>query len=210
LYIGLDLKPHGQFAAPQLAAVLPERDAKRPQTWSLGPVNWYDFYCGSLVRFLPLGGRMSLVESTDEDARLRAGPPTWARCFGRERVAVEGSEWTFFGISPVPTANNWGHRGCICQKIGFDLDGFERVFVPDVLQCRVHVLDSRGNLITSFGRYGNADSAASSSAIPFPEIPLAWAPYLAVAGRDVYLSDKLNRRVVHVRLSYAAEAARPM
>jgi len=127
-----------------------------------------------------------------------------------ERVAVAGAEWTFFGISPVPAANNWGHRGCVCQKIGFDVDGFGRVFAPDVLRCRVHVLDGRGNRIASFGRYGNADSAGPGSAVPVPGIPLAWAPYLAVAGRDVYLSDKLNRRVVHVRLGYAAEATRPL
>ena len=37
-------------------------------------------------------------------------------------------------------------------------------------------------------------------------IPLAWPSYVAVSDRYAYVADTINRRVVRVRLSYAAEA----
>jgi hypothetical protein len=38
-----------------------------------------------------------------------------------------------------------------------------------------------------------------------PTIPLAWPTYVAVSDRHAYIADTVNRRVVRVRLNYAAE-----
>ena len=39
-----------------------------------------------------------------------------------------------------------------------------------------------------------------------PDIPLAWPIYVAVSDRWAYVADTVNRRVVRVKLGYAAEA----
>ena len=36
-------------------------------------------------------------------------------------------------------------------------------------------------------------------------IPLAWPSYVAVSDRWAYVADTINRRVVRVKLTYAAE-----
>ena len=38
-----------------------------------------------------------------------------------------------------------------------------------------------------------------------PDIPLAWPTYVAVSDRWAYVADTVNRRVVRVKLNYAAE-----
>jgi hypothetical protein len=70
----------------------------------------------------------------------------------------------------------------------------------------VGVLDTAGNLIAWFGAYGNQDSAGPGSLVPVPAIPMAWPQSVAVDDSTAYIGDRLNRRVVRVRLRYAAEA----
>ena len=98
--------------------------------------------------------------------------------------------------------------GCVCKEARFDLDGFGRLYVPDVLNFCVRVYDNAGNVIATLGHYGNSDSAGAGSAIPDPAIPLGWPMTVGVnrAGR-LYVGDVLNQRIVRVDLAYAAEAA---
>ena len=79
----------------------------------------------------------------------------------------------------------------------FSLDGFGRLYVPDVFRFAVNVLDANGNLITRLGRYGNADD---------PGLSLAWAAYASVSGGKLFLADMANRRVTVVRLAAATAA----
>jgi hypothetical protein len=37
-------------------------------------------------------------------------------------------------------------------------------------------------------------------------VPLAWPTYVGVSDRYAYVADTVNRRVVRVKLAYAAEA----
>jgi len=69
----------------------------------------------------------------------------------------------------------------------------------------VGVLDTAGNLVSWFGSYGNQDSAGRGSAVPTPEIPFCWPYTVAVSDDAVYVGDRLNRRVVKVRLDYRTE-----
>jgi hypothetical protein len=41
--------------------------------------------------------------------------------------------------------------GCHCETTRFDIDGYDRLFAPDIFRFRVCVLDSAGNEITHFG-----------------------------------------------------------
>jgi len=93
---------------------------------------------------------------------------------------------------------------CLCEAASFDVDGFGRSFFSDAGRCRVGVLDTTGNEICWFGGYGNPDSAGPGSAIPKPEIPFAWPQAVAVGDRAAYVNDRINQRIVEVKLDYAA------
>ncbi|MFH1022628.1 MAG: hypothetical protein V1809_04510 [Planctomycetota bacterium] len=100
-------------------------------------------------------------------------------------------------------------RDCACFTPRFDLDGFGRIFTPDVLRFSVTVLDAGGNALGRFGGYGNMDSQGPGSSVPSPEISLGWPQHVAVSDEAVYVSDMLNRRVLRAKLVYAATAECP-
>ena len=89
-------------------------------------------------------------------------------------------------------------RACTCESTRFDVDDFGRVWYPDLGRFRVEVLDTNGNDLTHFGRYGNADAAGA--------IAFSWLAGVGVSERYVYTSDQLNRRLLRLRITYAAEA----
>ncbi|KPJ70715.1 MAG: hypothetical protein AMS14_10120 [Planctomycetes bacterium DG_20] len=91
------------------------------------------------------------------------------------------------------------------------------------------MLDTSGNLITTFGGYGNAESRGPDSPVidpktgkvrprrpddpkdfksPFaePEIAFAWLIGVGATDRYAYMSDSLNRRLLRAKQVYAAEA----
>ena len=95
----------------------------------------------------------------------------------------------------------------MCESPRFDVDGFGRSFFGDACGFRVGVLDTGGTLICWFGSYGNQDSAGPGSPIPTPEIPIGWAHAVAVDDEAAFVGDRLNQRVVRVKLGCAAEAS---
>jgi hypothetical protein len=139
---------------------------------------------------------------------------------------LQGAQWYRAGFSPIGVA--WGNDHCHCTGSDFDVDDFGRVFAPDTGRFRVGVLDSSGNEILSFGAYGNQDFCGSESYVPDPqtkllrprqasdpkdlrspfadpEIALGWIVGLAVTDRYAYVDDVINKRILRVRLGYAAE-----
>ena len=127
-------------------------------------------------------------------------------CWGDARFAVkvDGAEWVYTGIYPMPGGAVW--LGCSCFGSRFGVDGFGRVFMPDVATFSVRVIDARANPIIRFGGYGNMDSQGPEGPIRTPAIPFAWPQYVALSDEAVYVSDVINRRIVRVRLNYEAEA----
>jgi hypothetical protein len=79
--------------------------------------------------------------------------------------------------------------------------------MPNAVTYSVSVVDNDGNLITKFGHYGNADSRGTGedSLIKTPEIPLGWPEAVGVSDKAVYVADVLNRRIVRLRKTCAAE-----
>lgn len=71
------------------------------------------------------------------------------------------------------------------------------------------MVDTNNNPITTFGKYGNEDSGGKEAKVKKSEIPLAWPNYVACSDTHVYVSDTVNRRMVSVKLTYAAEAVCP-
>jgi HEAT repeat protein len=96
-----------------------------------------------------------------------------------------------------PSLNRQGR--CMCWHPRFDVDDFARVFLPDQLRCRIVVLDTAGNPVTSFGRYGNVDDRGEG-------VPLADPRTVMVSDRAVYVGDMSNNRIARAELRYRAQA----
>jgi hypothetical protein len=162
--------------------------------------------------------------------KLEGKPTHYAgvRYAGRGKpVRVENLSWDYGGVVPLVQG------GCTCLTSLFDLDRFERVFVPAGQTCSVNVLDANGNLILRVGRYGNVDSRGADSSVPDPKTgllrprrpedpknpasPLAepdlafiWPCYVAVTDEAMYVEDNENQRLVRAVLGYAAEETVPV
>jgi len=119
---------------------------------------------------------------------------------------LQGALWYRFGFAPYSASSSGSGNTCMCEAGGFDVDAFGRVFFPNLGQFRVEVVDTNNNPITTFGKYGNQDSGGPDATVPRPEIPLAWPLTVAVSDAYVYVADTTSRRVVRVKLTYAAEA----
>jgi hypothetical protein len=98
----------------------------------------------------------------------------------------------------VPSSERlWGDPSCVCLTSRLAVDGFGRVYVPDCFRFSVGMLDTNGNQIARIGRYGNADDCDG--------IRFAWPAFVGATGELLCVSDSVNRRVVVMKLSYAAE-----
>ena len=169
---------------------------------------------GSVLKFGPEGGRIAGIPDGDRTPSCRrpAGdlwrpvPEVQWFLFNDHRLKVTGALWQYHGMSPMPAQ----YQGvphveqCVCGGGRFDLDEFDRVFVPDVLRGRVTVLDSEGNVIAHIGRRGNQDGALSGSALAFAE-----PGWLAAAADRLYVADGSACRIVRARLGYRAVASCP-
>jgi hypothetical protein len=164
---------------------------------------------GSVIKFPPAGGSLYYKSP---DAKPGQWPPAGAEKMmklvsnlrGTEALA-DGALWSRGGFTVTP-GSNWSVGGCGCYTSRFGLDYYGRAYMPDVGLFGVRVIDAAGNLLMTFGTYGNADSPASSSGTASPaEIPLAWPVAVSPGKSGVYVSDFINRRVVRVDLVPTAQ-----
>jgi hypothetical protein len=177
---------------------------------------WYSYMYGSILKFPPSGGiiwhQKDLPKSAvgQPPAELLAKPKVpFKRHYAYQphlTGEVQGALWTRFGYAPYSSHMSGNTSHCMCEGSGFDVDPFGRVFFPNAGQFRVEVIDTNNNPIATFGKYGNEDSGGPGARVKTPAIPFAWPNYVAVSDRWAYVSDTVNRRVVRVRLGYAAEA----
>jgi hypothetical protein len=130
--------------------------------------------------------------------------------------------WDYPGVCPLL------QQGCMCTKSWFDLDRFERLFVPAAHTCSVNVLDANGNVIMRIGAYGNVDCRGKDSPVQDPETgqlrprrpedppdlksPLARPElafiepdFVAVTDEALYVLDRGNDRIVRIVLGYGVE-----
>ena len=119
--------------------------------------------------------------------------------FGKE-FALKNALWTRRGGLILTKYD----LGCYCETSRFDIDRFDRLFVPDPLTFSILVLDTAGNRIARFGSFGNMDCRGKGSPVPEPEFTFGWATQVDCALGRVYVADLLNRRIVSVRFEHAA------
>jgi len=194
IYLAVGIRPAEKRVPDAFAGM----DLGRPWKYSMNStaLDWYTLMYGSIVKFGSEGGE------------IRTGIGGTPVSYGYDnKTEIKGAKWVYFGASNVPS---WRTRRtpdvCLCESPRFDVDDFGRSFFPDVCRFRIGVIDPAGNEICFFGSYGNQDSGGPESPIPVPEVPLCWPHAVAVGDEAVYIGDRLNRRVLRVKIAYAAEA----
>ena len=137
---------------------------------------------------------------------------TMFECCPYRTGEIQGALWTRFGFAPYAcgVCASCSTIHCGCEAAGFDVDPYGRVFYPNLGQFRVEVVDTNNNWIGTFGKYGNEDSGGPNAKVKKPEIPLAWPTYVAVSDTHAYVNDTVSRRVVRVKLNYAATETLPL
>jgi hypothetical protein len=143
---------------------------------------------------------------------------------------VEPLRWSYNGMGPQVTAG-----GCVCGNSRFNLDGWERAWVPAVQTCSINVLDANGNVVTRIGRYGNADSKGADSPVVDPKTGLLrprragdpaelqpppelagdfgfhFARYVAATDEAMYAVDTMGGgRIIRGKLTYKATEIVPL
>ncbi|HOX07605.1 MAG TPA: hypothetical protein PK280_14490 [Planctomycetota bacterium] len=213
VYVADNLMPLG-FAYPRDFDGRLSDPLRRPYPARL-PDGGYDpllRQMGSVFKFGPAGGRIAGLPEAELErvhSRPRRESDTWTPApevqwlaFGGQRVRVTGALWQHHGISAIPGQ----YQGvthverCVCRGARFDLDQFDRIYVPDVLRRRVTVLDSAGNVLCRLGSRGNLDTAPEKLGFIEP----GW---VAAASDRLYVADGSGCRIVRVKLGYAAEAS---
>jgi len=174
---------------------------------------------GTLVKFDGAFGRYPIGRVVVDEAK---GAYRWGRLGPGRDVRIEGVVWDYGGVGPAP----FGH--CHCWKSTFDLDPYERVWLPAAPTCTVNVLDANGNIVTRLGGYGNPDSMGKDSPVidpktgklrprrkddpedlksPLLEPDLGFLDprFVAVTDEALYVHDSGNERITRAKLGYHAE-----
>ncbi|MHC4404754.1 MAG: hypothetical protein ACYTG0_34315 [Planctomycetota bacterium] len=191
VYLGAQAVPKDTRIPEWFAGKLPE-DSEAGH-----PSNDYKQY-GAIFKFPPTGGRI-----VADPAGTYVG-----HCqYKAETLAVQGALW----MRRLGYVGSHGDElGCHCETTRFDLDDDGRLFVPDPFRFCVDVLDAAGNRITRFGSYGNMDSRGPGSPVPEPQIAFGWPLSVECSGGKAFVVDLVNRRIVAVKLDYAASVRIPL
>lgn len=176
----------------------------------------YNWIVGSVVKFKPEGGSVFLTGGPTARPPMKEKPiPEGMTGIRLTKLAgypcgplfAENAVAAYPGIGSM--SGGYG-AGCRCRQPMFHLDEYGRLFVPNAVTCSVQVFDNAGNVISTFGRYGNLDSTGPKGAVPTPAIPLGWPEAVSVTPKSIYVADVLNRRIVRTRRTWAAEASCPV
>lgn len=200
IYVGMLMLPPG-FKGPKVLA----RDC-----------SWCSLV-GSIVKFGPEGGEW-ICTNKGLAARGPKGIKTEIPA-GAKGVKMEnghfmsGAMAAYAGVAPFSGAAGTsetgrpplGRENCACRSPRFDIDRYDRLYIPNAVTSSVRIVDNNGNEILDLGRYGNYDSAGPKSKIPTPEIPLAWPIGVGASEEHVYICDQVNMRIVRADKIYGLQ-----
>ncbi|MCX7591958.1 MAG: hypothetical protein N2255_10070 [Kiritimatiellae bacterium] len=200
IYIAEQVKPADQPYPPEFGPLVGKVELQK--TYLEGIKDVICSMYGSIVKFSPKGGMIHWGGENPFEGEPRLDPSLQTMqvaAFHGHRlqpIKITGALWIHMGISHVDLIP------CNCENTRFDVDGFGRVFYPDLGRFRIGVVDTNGNKITEFGRYGNANTTN--------DLAFTWLIGVATTDRYAYMGDSLNRRLSRARLSYASEEVCPV
>jgi DNA-binding beta-propeller fold protein YncE len=180
----------------------------------------YQALVGSVVKFGPQGGEW--IRTNDKTTALKA--PAGKAPENGGAVAMEaghyivGAKQVYTGIGPFSGTYGTGRPStgkgwCDCRSARFDLDMYDRLYLPNAADNSVRIYDNAGNVVLDFGGYANYDSqhvpagaknGAAKPAVPTAYVPLGWPIGTGVSEEHIYVCDQLNRCVVRADKTYAA------
>ena len=195
IFVGDGLKPADTPYPPEIAAFA--KHLREKGTTPRGPhseavEDVYGESYGSILKFGPSGGK---ITTEGGGTPLVAYP-------GDSKFSATGLKGAYAKLSPMCPPRGMRFSACWCMSAWFDIDGFDRLFVPDALQFCVHVVDSNFNEITSFGEYGAAGDKNSGKGITF-EFPV----WVHTSDSAAYVVDAAScaSRAIRVKLEYLAQ-----
>jgi hypothetical protein len=164
------------------AEVSPEAAQKYPHQYLYDPQSTIDPW--GLKRGQDVVRRQSEIAYL-----LKFGPEGGVRC-------SEDELWAHPGISPHTGG------GCYCdwQANTLAVDGADRLIVADDDHKRVKVIDTTGNLIATFGCFGNAQTVPIAGDARDLGFRLIYC--IDAVGDTCYVGDKDLRRIARVRMAY--------
>ncbi len=191
IYIGGSLKRPGNVIPRFFRGRIPQNHGISP-----GPQLTYENYYGSVIKYGSEGGK---IRSEDNgDLLIGYG------YHGYKHARATGVEWFYMGTSPL-NYRRYGHGRCNCEHGRFTIDRYDRIFMPDALRYSVQVIDKNKNELLRFGEYGNANSCLPNSPGTEPKIGFAWPLCVRVSEDVCLVSDKVNHRILKIRLTYITE-----
>jgi len=156
------------------------------------------YYCnfyGSIVKFKPEGGK--IYPTNDDDAAYHATFNSYASGMKFKKCKVVGGVWVHPWISPMLART--APIKCNCESARFDLDPYERLWIPDAVRSRIEVIDKNGNTVLTFGKKGSPKDSKGT------DIRWAYPMVVSVSDHAAYVGDFFSRKAVKVKLEYAAE-----
>jgi hypothetical protein len=124
---------------------------------------------------------------------------------GYQHVQAEGVQWCHLGMSYI-VYRHFDYARCNCEYTAFDMDFFDRMFIPDALRFSVEIIDKEKNTLLRLGRYGTWADADDKESSAKQEPELGWVTCVRVADNVCLIGDHINHRLWKVHLGYAFKA----
>jgi hypothetical protein len=209
IFVADGLNRHGKPYPPEIDAFAERLRAKGTTKRGVHSEAVEDAYgeaYGSIFKFGPEGGS---IRRLDGGAAAGADEELLSPYPQKIKFAAKGVKAIYPRISPMapPRYMRGGISACWCLFAIYDLDAHNRLFVPDAMQFCVRVTDANFNEILRFGDFDRATTKGGKENAPGPEIPFEFPTYVHASDDAAYVTDTAScaRRVVRVKLSYAAE-----
>ena len=196
IYIYTNIKEAGRMIPDFFSGRLPAHVSVKPALRF-----FYERFIGSVVKFSPEGGKMK----HNFDGRYRVG----IGYSGFRHVDVDGLIWSHPGVSYV-LFRNYNYGRCNCERSEFDMDLFDRLFIPNAFRFCVEVVDKERNVLLRLGKYGTWRDAGKTAAKGFTEPELAWVTCVRSRDNVCFIGDNVNNRLWKVTLGYSSKAAVPI
>jgi hypothetical protein len=187
VYVGCTARPKDQIVPRGFRPVMTEEI----QTF-------YGALYGSVVKFGPSGGRVA----QDHDGDLVGRTYNYGKKLKPGFCKITGAEWIRPGFS-VMTAQA-GPCRCGCATGRFDLDPFERLWIPDAIRSRVDVVDTNGNTLLVVGKFGKISESSGE------KIRWGYPKMVAATDEGCYVMDFAGGRALKLKLGYRVQEDVPL